>query len=113
MNNSGMINQLGTDEIKSILTENLAVVLNVDTEEIDENENLFRMGISSLDAIKILNKVKSKLNISFKMDVIFEHTTIAKLATFLCQLQQKSSNDDLQELMAIRRNRSNKLESYG
>lgn len=113
MNDSGMIKKPGVDDIKSILAENLAVVLNVDIEEIDENENLFRMGISSLDAIKILNKVKTKLDISFKMDVIFEHTTITKLSKFLNELQYQSNNNDLSDLLAIRRSRNSKLESYG
>jgi len=113
MNHSGMINKFSVDDIKNILLENLALVLSVDVDEIDENENLFRMGISSLDAIKVLNKVKAKINISFKMDVIFEHTTIAKLSNFLHELQYQTKNHDLDDLLSMRRNRNNKMESYG
>ncbi len=46
-----------------------------------ENENFLRMGVSSIQAIKVINTLKKRFNID--PVVIFEYSTIMDLSEFL------------------------------
>ena len=52
-------------------------------EDIDENTSFFTLGVTSIQALKVLNKMRKTLDIEINPAVIFEYKCIADLAKYL------------------------------
>lgn len=79
-------------EMENIITDIFALVL--ETEAVPINYNFFELGVNSLNIITINNKLKAKLNRDIPLTVLFEHTSIARLAKYL---QPKEVIDNQEE----------------
>jgi len=77
------------NKLIELIKEEMAAILACSPEEIDENENFLSMGVSSIQAVKIINKLKNKLGIDISPAVIFEYQTIQELVAYL--LEEKNA----------------------
>lgn len=60
---------------------------------LDINATFFELGGNSLLAVKMRSKLEKQFNVSISIVDIFEHTTIGKLAEYLCSIRKNSSVD--------------------
>ena len=70
------------------MKETLSEVMGEDITDIDENTSFFKLGISSVDALKTMNVVGRKLNIEIDPAAMFEYKNIAEMAEYLQTLTQ-------------------------
>ena len=82
------------DIIELIKTE-IALALNQDPDDIDEDVNFLRVGISSVQALKIINRVRKKLEIEINPVALFEYKTIVEFAGYL--MDEYSNNEAIYE----------------
>lgn len=71
------------NEIIELLKTEIAAAIDEDPSNIDENENFMRLGITSVDSIKIINTMRKKLDIEISPVAIFEYKTLSELAEYL------------------------------
>jgi len=71
------------EEIKEYLSAALAEIMGCDIDHIDENTSFFKLGVTSMQALKVLNKMRKTLDIELNPAVIFEYKCIADLAKYL------------------------------
>ncbi len=74
---------MSKEEIIILLKEELAAAMNNDPDNIDEDENFMRLGITSIGALKIINTMRKKLDIEISPVAIFEYKTLSELAEYL------------------------------
>jgi|LFRM01.1.fsa_nt_gb acyl carrier protein len=70
-------------ELIDIIKREVANVMNTAAEEIDEDINLLELGVSSIEAMQIINSIKEELQVDVSPAIIFEYQTIGELASFL------------------------------
>lgn len=74
---------MNNDYIVEILKGYLAQVLEVTKEEINENDNFFKIGVSSVQALKIINRMRKELEIEISPVAMFEYNSIAEISNYL------------------------------
>ncbi|WP_201612607.1 acyl carrier protein [Gulosibacter hominis] len=72
-------------EIKQILTEEIATELGTTVEQIDDQASFMRLGISSVQALKVVNRLRKRVNMEINPVVIFEFKTIDDIAEYLAE----------------------------
>ena len=70
------------DYMKSALAETMAI----DIDDIDENTSFFKLGVTSIQALKVINKMRRKLDVEINPAAIFEYKYISDLADYLMTL---------------------------
>lgn len=76
-------NDMKREEIVDYMTAEIAANLNQNTENIDPDANFMKLGISSVQALKIINKLRRKMNVEITPVAMFEYKTITEFADFL------------------------------
>ena len=79
------------ESILKTMKEYVAEALGEDVSEIDENTSFFRIGISSVQALKIMNKLRKNLNIEVSPVAMFEYKCIAELAAYLYECKKEAA----------------------
>ena len=74
---------MNKDQIIELLKSEVAAVINDDKNNIDEDENFMRLGISSVSALKIINSVRKKLEVEISPVALFEYKTLSEFAEYL------------------------------
>ncbi len=72
-------------QIKCFLKEQIAKMVNEDVLAIDENTHFMKFGISSIQTIMIINKIKKLLDLDLNPIAMFEHKNIAELAGYISE----------------------------
>lgn len=75
--------EMNKDQIIELLKSEVAAVINDDKNNIDEDENFMRLGISSVSALKIINSVRKKLEVEISPVALFEYKTLSEFAEYL------------------------------
>lgn len=75
------------------LTEQLAEIMGMDPKDIDPAESLNTMGLDSLMAIELGNKMLMQLGIELPMSVYLEGPNVNNLSRFVCEKLAQSEND--------------------
>jgi acyl carrier protein len=77
------------NEILNYLKDEIAAVINQGSETIDADTNFLKLGISSIDTLKLISKIQKNLEIEINPIAMFEYKTIAEFATYLneCMLE--------------------------
>lgn len=73
------------DAIKNILIGKIASELAVAPEEVDEYTSFMRMGISSVQALKIINHLRKTLSINVNPVALFEFNTVEDISAHLAE----------------------------
>ncbi|WP_223067487.1 acyl carrier protein [Paenibacillus caui] len=71
------------EEIEAFIKSEIAAVLNQQPEDIDEGLNFLKIGVSSVQALKIINRARKRLDIDISPVALFEYKTIADFAGYL------------------------------
>ena len=77
---------MNKEEIIKLIQQELMEALAEEDEEvdmIDENENFMHLGISSVQALTIINSLKKKLDLEISPVALFEYKTISDFAEYL------------------------------
>ena len=73
------------EDIVELLKTEIAWTLNQDPDSIDEEVNFLKVGVSSVQALKIINRVRKKLEVEINPVALFEYKTIAEFAAYLSE----------------------------
>ncbi|MBB6020425.1 acyl carrier protein [Paenibacillus sp. JGP012] len=71
------------EEIEGFMKSQIAAALNQDPEDIDEETNFLKIGISSVQALKIINRTRKHLQVDISPVALFEYKTITEFASYL------------------------------
>lgn len=74
---------MNKEDIAEILKDYLAQTLEISKEEISEEDNFFKIGVSSVQALKIINRMRKELEIEISPVAMFEYNCIAEIANYL------------------------------
>ena len=72
-----------------LIKEEITNILQSPLEDIDETINFLRLGISSINTLKIINRLRKKLDVDINPIAMFEYKTIADFADYLCELKNE------------------------
>ncbi|EPY11884.1 acyl carrier protein [Paenibacillus alvei] len=76
---------MNKEEIVGFMKAEIAAILNEEPEEIDEDMNFMKIGVSSVQALKIVNRLRRKLEININPVALFEFKTISEFAGHLSE----------------------------
>ncbi len=68
---------------KTILCREIATELSMEPEAIDENATFMRLGVSSVQALKVVNRLRKQLGIDINPVALFEFKTIEEFSGYL------------------------------
>nr|WP_145404175.1 acyl carrier protein [Paenibacillus xylanexedens] len=71
------------EEIEGFMKSEIAAALNQEPEDIDEETNFLKIGISSVQALKIINRTRKHLQVDISPVALFEYKTITEFASYL------------------------------
>ena len=74
---------MNKEQLTEYLKNTLAEIMEIDGHEIDENSSFFKLGVTSIQALKVINKMRKTLNIEINPAAIFECKCISELAEYL------------------------------
>jgi len=73
------------DHIKVVLTKEIAAELAIAPGEIDEDTSFMRLGVSSIQALKIINRLRKELGIDINPVALFEFKTVEDISAYLAE----------------------------
>lgn len=73
------------DQIKSVLTREIAAELGMAPDEVDDQASFMRLGISSVQALKVINRLRKQLTIDVNPVALFEFKTIEDISDYLAE----------------------------
>lgn len=76
---------MNKDYISEFIKTEIAAIINESVEDIDENANFLRLGVSSVQALKVINKLRKNLRVDINPVAMFEYKTISELSDYLVQ----------------------------
>lgn len=85
---------MNKDEILKQIKKELAVVLETTPDEIDEDENFMHLGISSIQALKVINTMRRKLDVEISPVALFEYKTLSDFAEYLANGGESDDEDE-------------------
>ena len=74
---------MNIENITALIKEEISLVTGQTHDLLDQDINFLKLGISSIQALKIINKVKIKLGVELNPVVMFEYKTIHELALYI------------------------------
>lgn len=73
------------EHIKAVLTKLIAAELGTAPGEIDEQASFMRLGVSSVQALKIINRLRKELGVDINPVALFEFKTIEDISAYLAE----------------------------
>lgn len=77
------------DEIMEVIRGYVAETIGEVPEEIDDEVSFFKLGISSIQALKIINRMRKMLEIDIDPVAMFEYKSVSSLAQYLYECVQE------------------------
>ncbi|WP_025273134.1 acyl carrier protein [Haloglycomyces albus] len=71
------------EHIKDVLTKEIATELSMSPGEIDEHASFMKLGVSSVQALKIINRLRKELNMDINPVALFEFKTVSDISEYL------------------------------
>lgn len=84
---------MSKEEIIEFIKAEIAAILNQEPDSIDEDVNFLKVGVSSVQALKIINRIRKKLEIDINPVAMFEYKTISDLAGYLSECAEMSIDE--------------------
>lgn len=72
-----------SEQIKQYMKQEIGQVLGEDPDEIDDDTNFMKIGMSSIQALKIINRMRKELDVDISPVALFEYKTIKEFAVYL------------------------------
>ncbi|THV24620.1 acyl carrier protein [Glycomyces paridis] len=73
------------EQIKAVLTKLIADEIGTAPGEIDEQASFMRLGVSSVQALKIVNRLRKELDMDINPVALFEFKTIEDISGYLAE----------------------------
>ena len=73
------------EHIKTVLTKEIATELSISPGEIDENASFMKLSVSSVQALKIINRLRKELDMDINPVALFEFKTVDDITTYLAE----------------------------
>lgn len=80
------------NQIIAYMKELMAEAMDCEIDDVDENASFFKLGISSIEALKIINVLHKKLNVEISPVAMFEYKCVNDLAEYLYQCLQEQND---------------------
>lgn len=77
---------MNKEQLIDYMKKTLAEIIGCNNDDIDENTSFFKLGITSIQALKVINKMKTKLNVDINPAAIFQYKCISDLADYFLTL---------------------------
>lgn len=71
------------EQMTHFIKEQIASVIQLNPDLLDDNTSFIKCGISSVQAIMIINKIKKKLQLDLNPIAMFEYKNISELSNYL------------------------------
>ena len=79
---------LELDDIRTAIVGEVAAELQIPAEQVDPEASFMRLGLTSLQSMRIVNRLRTELNMHIDPVALFEYETVEELAEFLVDDQQ-------------------------
>ena len=79
--------------VRTLLAEHLAAVCGIDVSKVDPNTSIIRLGLDSLMAIELINRVENELGLILPMGKVISGPTLGELADTVVQLLAYSADE--------------------
>ncbi|GAA0365683.1 acyl carrier protein [Bacillus horti] len=76
---------MSKEEIMEYIKVEIGAILDQSPDEIDEDINFLKIGISSVQALKIMNRIRRKLEVEISPVAMFEYKTIDEFSGYLSE----------------------------
>jgi acyl carrier protein len=76
-----------TQSIEAEVRSLVATLLDLDEADIGENQDFFELGADSLLIIKLVARIRRKLNVELTPGDVFDHPSVASLGAWLASRQ--------------------------
>ncbi|WP_130873394.1 acyl carrier protein [[Pseudopropionibacterium] massiliense] len=76
---------MNKETIKTVLINEIASELKVASTDVDEYASFTRMGVSSVQALKIINHLRKELSVNINPVALFEFNTVDDISTYLAE----------------------------
>lgn len=74
------------EEIIELIKTQLANVLGMDVDDIDDNVSFYKLGVTSVQALKVVNRVRKSLTVDVNPVAMFEYKCVEELADYLVEV---------------------------
>jgi len=71
------------EEISACIKEEIGSLLEIDPGSIDEKEDFIKLGLSSVQSLKIVNRIRKKLDVDINPVAMFEYKSISRFSEYL------------------------------
>lgn len=85
------MNGTNMEQIVNCIREQIASVTGMNPDDLDERMSFIKCGISSLQAIMILNRIKKKLQADINPVAMFEYKNISELSSYLYRCKTENA----------------------
>lgn len=75
------------EEIKTVLVKEIASELSISPAEIEDDEGFMQLGVSSVQALKIVNRLRKELDMDINPVALFEFKTVDDISAYLAEEQ--------------------------
>ncbi len=80
---------MSKEEVVAFIKEEIATLLDKRPEDIDDDTNFLKVGISSIQALKIINRARRKLGVDISPVAMFEYKTISEFGGYLSECMEQ------------------------
>lgn len=70
------------EEIVETIKNELATILNIEIDQVDEETNFLKIGLSSVQALKVINRLRKQFSVEINPAVIFEFKRVGDIADY-------------------------------
>lgn len=74
---------MSMEHIKQYMKQEIAQVLGEEPENIADDTNFMKIGMSSIQALKIINRMRKEFDVDISPVALFEYKTIEEFAGYL------------------------------
>ncbi|RPF22279.1 acyl carrier protein [Myceligenerans xiligouense] len=73
------------DEIKTVLIKAIAGELSIAPADVEDDEGFMQLGVSSVQALKIVNGLRKELDMDINPVALFEFKTVDDISAYLAE----------------------------
>jgi acyl carrier protein len=73
------------DEIKAVLIKEIATELSIAPADIEHDDGFMQLGVSSVQALKIVNRLRRELGMDINPVALFEFKTVDDISAYLAE----------------------------
>jgi acyl carrier protein len=80
------------EQLMDLAKKRISEVVGLHPSEINEDESFLKMGIASIQAVKIINLMQKDLDMELNPAILFEYETLGELVDYFLENQEEMQN---------------------